>query len=261
MIVRTDSTSDVINLTATIDPNALVIFDIDDVLFHPIDAILQTQHAKTLQFFENNIDEKYPKNEADDLYSIIWQQRNIQHVDLDNLSFINYFQSHGIKTLALTNCIIGKFGKIHSVEDWRIKDLQRLGYRFDTPWKHLKDKIFQDRETNLIKRFSFKSGVVFSNTLHKGAVLEKFLTYAKLAPRKIIFLDDLSENLLSVQELCQRLGVEFLGIHYTAVQNSSPKRPLNIDIATLQFGILEKKKKWISDSEADVLLANSAKDK
>ena len=83
--------------------------------------------------------------------------------------------------------------------------------------------------------------------------------YAKLTPRRIIFLDDLSANLLSVQDLCQKLGIEFLGIHYTAVQNSSPKRLLNMDIATLQFDILEKEKKWISDSEADALISNSAK--
>jgi hypothetical protein len=259
MIVRTDSTSDVIDLTATIDPDVLVIFDVDDVLFHPVDAILQTQHAKMVQFFENNIDEKYPKNEADDLYSIIWQQRNIQHVDLDNLCFINYFQSQGIKTLALTNCIIGTFGQIHSVEDWRIQDLQRLGYHFDISWGHLNDKMFQVEGPNLIKQFCFKDGVVFSNTFPKGIVLEKFLIYAKLTPRRIIFLDDLSANLLSVQDLCQKLGIEFLGIHYTAVQNSSPKRLLNMDIATLQFDILEKEKKWISDSEADALISNSAK--
>lgn len=91
MIVRTHNTSDVIDFTAAIDPDVLVIFDVDDVLFHPVDAILQTQHAKMGQFFENNIDKKYPKNEADDLYSIIWQQRNIQHVNIDNLSLYQLF--------------------------------------------------------------------------------------------------------------------------------------------------------------------------
>ena len=54
MIVKIDNISE---LTATIDPDVLVIFDVDDVLFHPVDAILQTQHAKTAQCFENNIDE------------------------------------------------------------------------------------------------------------------------------------------------------------------------------------------------------------
>lgn len=143
----------------------------------------------------------------------------------------------------MTNCIIGPFGQIHSVEDWRIQDLQRLGYHFNISWGHLKDKIFQVEGQNLIKKFSFKDGVIFSNTFPKGIVLEKFLIYAKLTPRRIIFLDDLSENLLSVQESCQKLGIEFLGIHYTAVQNSSLKRLLNIDIATLQFNTLEKEKK------------------
>jgi hypothetical protein len=132
MIVRTHSIGHVMDLTTTIDPEVLVIFDVDDVLFHPVDAILQTQYAKTVQSFENNIDQKYSKNEADDLYSIIWQQRDIQHVDIANLSFVNHIQSQGIKTLALTNCIIGKFGKIDFVQDWRIKELQRLGYCFDT---------------------------------------------------------------------------------------------------------------------------------
>ena len=48
-------------------------------------------------------------------------------------------------------------------------------------------------------------------------------------------------------------NIEFIGIEYKKTLEGDGV--LNNDIATLQFEILEKEKKWISDSEADALLA------
>lgn len=48
------------------------------------------------------------------------------------------------------------------------------------------------------------------------------------------------------------ITLEFIGIEYTKALDE--KEVLNKNIAQLQFEVLGKEKKWISDTEADKLL-------
>jgi len=52
-------------------------------------------------------------------------------------------------------------------------------------------------------------------------------------------------------------NIEFIGIEYTKALEE--KEALNKNTAQLQFEVLEKEKKWISDTEADKLLTHDAK--
>jgi hypothetical protein len=52
-------------------------------------------------------------------------------------------------------------------------------------------------------------------------------------------------------------NIDFLGIEYTFVQDSKIE-PINKTRARLQFEILEKKHKWLSDQEIDAEI-NKAK--
>ena len=83
-----------------------------------------------------------------------------------------------------------------------------------------------------------------------------FLQYAGIAPKKIIFVDDKRKHLESVEEIAKSHDIPFIGIEYTAA-GDIPASPLNEKRADLQYKVLEKEKKWISDSEADALLTHS----
>ena len=91
----------------------------------------------------------------------------------------------------------------------------------------------------------------------KGAVVDAFLTSVKIMPKRIVFIDDKSKNLESVAEFAKQNNIEFIGIEYTKALEE--KEALNKNIAQLQFEVLEKEKKWISDTEADKLLTHDAK--
>ena len=86
----------------------------------------------------------------------------------------------------------------------------------------------------------------------KGAVVDAFLTSVKIMPKRIVFIDDKSKNLESVAEFAKQNNIEFIGIEYTKALEK--KEALNKNTAQLQFEVLEKQKKWISDTEADKLL-------
>lgn len=54
--------------------------------------------------------------------------------------------------------------------------------------------------------------------------------------------------------MAAELGIEFEGIEYTAVK-ARYREPVNDDRAALQFKVLNAEERWISDAEADAMLA------
>lgn len=95
----------------------------------------------------------------------------------------------------------------------------------------------------------FFKGIVFTNLVSKGRSLELFLKHAKFNPKKIIFIDDQIENLESVFKFSSENNILFIGIEYTAASKINIQT-LNEKCADLQFQILEKDKKCISDNQA-----------
>jgi hypothetical protein len=178
-------------------------------------------------------------------------------------SIISDLQSKGIKVLALTNCVTGRFGNIKSMEDWRHHELSKNGYHFEQSWKKLKDKTFEGLKITgkglPVKGDSepmFMKGIVFTSGVSKGKVLEAFLKYAQFTPKKLFFVDDKKKNIESVQDIALAHNIPFVGVEYTAASNVQ-KESLNEMRANLQYEILEKDKRWISDSEADRALFQS----
>lgn len=254
MIFKIDDLSKIVNQDIDFCSKTLVVFDVDDVLFEPSDQILRSQHYDEVKKFEDSIDKRYQKNIADELYSIIWMQRKIKSIDKQMVSWISYLQSRKIKVIALTNCVIGRFGRIESVENWRIQELKSLGYNFDKSWTELESIDFYHKNKDSLERYAcFKAGIIFTNNVSKAQVLEVFLEHLDLNPRHIIFIDDLLTHLISVENMCEKLGIQFTGIEYSAVA-ASKIESLDIALGKLQFDTLEKEKKWISDMQAATLI-------
>ena len=187
------------------------------------------------------------------VYSLMLTQAQIEPVDKKMILLINKIQKNGIKVLALTHCYTKPFGKISSIEDWRIQDLKNLGYYFDKSWHQLKKAELKQVLSKNSKKFPvFQQGIVFTNGHSKGDALKAFLNYATLKPKKILFIDDKIAFLESVETFAHSQSIEFLGIEYTAVKDSIV--PLNKERAKLQLNVLKTKHKWLSDQEADTIL-------
>jgi len=233
------------------DRDTLVIFDVDDVLIVAKDQILQPQYKKFLETLNKDIETRYSEKEAQKLWSIIRITYKNELIDPKMVPLIQETQARGIKVIALTNAMTGPFGEIPSLEDWRIEELESFEYVFKNSWNDIKPKIFSDLKTEDPKRFSlFKAGILFACGVSKGEVLKAFFLYTGLLPKKIIFIDDKKKNLESVETFSNEAKIPFIGFHSIAVAER-PKSPLNEKRAKLQFEILEKEHKWLSDEEAD----------
>ncbi|MBX9787187.1 MAG: DUF2608 domain-containing protein [Alphaproteobacteria bacterium] len=253
-LAEISKTSDLVPIELAIkqaDSETLVIFDVDDVLITARDQILQAAHKKFLEGLNKGLESRLSEEEAQKLWGIIWLARSDEPVDPKMVSLIKEAQSKGLKVMALTNAWTGPFGVIPSLQDWRIEELEDFGYVFKDSWKTLKAKTFEALKSKDPERFPvFKEGVVFTCNLPKGEVLKALLDYANLSPKKIIFVDDKEKNLKSVEAFAREVKIPFIGFQYTAVVDR-PKSLLNEKRAQLQFEVLEKEHKWLSDEEAD----------
>ncbi len=239
------------------DTDTLVIFDVDDVLLMPNDQILKKSNKSYLEEIERKIEKRLGEPAAQILYSIIFFERLNSPVDKKIIKLISRLQDNDIKVLALTNCFTGRFGKIASMEDWRIYELKRIGYNFGKSWSGLAPQHFEGLgkmgsglSVKSRSAPAFKNGVVFTSSVSKGEALKAFLAYAHFAPKKIIFIDDKKKHLESVESIAKSLGIPFVGFEYTAVADK-PASALDEKRARLQFEILEKEHKWLSDEEAN----------
>jgi len=258
-IIKTASLSPMEAALEKADADTLVIFDVDDVLITAKDQILQPPHHKFAESLEKTIENRHSEEEAQKLWSIIWKGRFDEPVNPQLVSLIKDAQLKGIKVMALTNAWTGSFGIIPSLEEWRIQELEGFGYSFKNSWNDTKPKVFINLKPKDPKRFPvFKSGIVFTCNLPKGEVLKAFLLYVGFSPKKIIFVDDKRKNLNSVEAFCHATGKQFIGFEYTAVAER-PKIPLNEKRAQLQFDVLEKEQKWLSDNEVDVRMQSMIK--
>lgn len=66
----------------------------------------------------------------------------------------------------------------------------------------------------------YKDGVICSGHNDKGVVLESFLKEIHQRPSSIIFVDDKMHNITAVQKAARRIGIPYIGIHYTAARVS-----------------------------------------
>ena len=240
------------------DADTLLIFDVDDVLLQPKDQLLKSHHEHYFEEIYKDLEIRFNKTQAKKLFSLIMLQRKIEPVEEKIIDLINIAQKNGVKVLALTQCSTGALGIIDSLEDWRSNELKLLGYNFDKSWHTLAKKTFKQLPNKELNKFvAFQQGVVFTGGVSKADALKAFLNYAAIKPKKILFVDDKKHNLKAVETFAVAKNIDFLGVEYTFVQDSIIE-PINKTRAKLQFEILEKKHKWLSDQEIDAEI-NKAK--
>lgn len=241
-IVMTNRLSDIEELISQLDCNSLVLFDVDGTLIVPEDAILKPHRQ---DIFKKLI-EGHPER---DLYRDIHLQAPHSLVDSASLTLIQQLQETGIPTLAFT-AAPSKASYPGEPGDWRIHELLRFGFDFrsafpDHPILHIPkapDQIFSPL---------FKSGILFSSLHSKGDILTHFLQKVGFTPNKVIFIDDVIEYIQSVGDALDQMGIEFIGVHYTASQDGPSY--LNLEHARFQVSYFLEHDVWLDDNACQAL--------
>lgn len=98
------------------------------------------------------------------------------------------------------------------------------------PWEIFwpRNKLEKRREHIL-----YEQGILFASGQSKGTALTNLLNKIDKRPREIVFIDDSKREVKSVAKACDRLGIHFIGLHYTHL---NPWRDaFNPDLAETQL--------------------------
>jgi hypothetical protein len=140
-----------------------------------------------------------------------------------------------IKMIALTHVASGyhrvqvpRFGidylQTLTGEERRVADLFAAGFSFEDSFGAL----FEDQTISILscaggqdgKAPRFKQGVIVTNLLPKGDVLQGFLDMIPWSPQRVVFVDNQMHHVRSVVEKMEERGIDVLGIHFDFVTRS-----------------------------------------
>jgi hypothetical protein len=234
-IIETKQIKDVLPL---IDEDTWFLVDLDNCMFEAAQAL---GHAN---WFYDELQQRMQKgmsrDEAiNDAYPHwIKTQRvcKVKSLDENFVPTLLSLQNKGVTIMGLTH-------RQPSVADSTARQVGSLGFDFLTTAPSRDSFAIPSKTPTL-----YFQGILFVGDYNKKIdVFESFLSIIKQSPRKIVFIDDKRKNVDELEALTKK-GIEYIGIHYTAIEDA---KPVYIrEVAEFQYKFLDK----IMSNEAALML-------
>lgn len=143
--------------------------------------------------------------------------------------------------------IMGLTHRQPSVADSTKRQVNSLGFDFFTTAPSKKSFVVPAKTPTL-----YFQGILFVGDYNKKIdIFEPFLSMIKKIPKKIVFIDDKRKNVEELESLTE-YGIEYIGVHYTAIEDSKPV--YFREIAEFQYKFLNQ----IMSNEAALLLMQNS---
>ncbi|CAK6514805.1 DUF2608 domain-containing protein [Rickettsia helvetica] len=240
---------EVIETVKQADNTSLVLFDIDEVIVMDSDeSRLTHDYRKALM---KDIEKRLTRKECELLLSVILKGKKSRFVNLDILKIFALLKEKNIPAMGLTKLPTDKFGVIEDMIEWRIRELAELKVNFQE-FSPLEDEIIIEDFNIGYGKPTLKDGIIYTAEYDKGSVLEYVLRKTNYYPQSIIFIDDIEENLLSLQKTCKELKINYQGFEFMG-SAIVPEPDLDEQLEKIRFEILEKEYKWLTDTELKTL--------
>lgn len=256
-IEKIESFKQIESTLESLDSNALVVIDVDEVMLTDQDLILKPMgDPLKFQIFNEYYSSTKNKREEEEVskilsLSLLLSQKTLLEEDLPQM--ITSLQKRKIKVIALTSCPTTSFGVIENLERWRLNHMREFGIHLERSFPCLNRFLIGGLASSNIPMPIFNRGVLFTEGFSKAEVLAAFLRKVEVKPSRIVFIDDLSRNLQQMDAKLAKMKIPHSGFHY---QGQQTQLPPDERIARYQFEYLFKHKKWLSDEEANLILEN-----
>lgn len=247
----------------TLNSNSLVIFDYRSVIGIHEDIYdrgfkKERAKAKTILGIRNLQSPYYPnltQDEREELRHIHKKAFSVfVLIDPKLPELISKLQNQGVKVIVLTRFGLSVCNKKNNT---RYKDLLRYGINLTSSFPNHKKIIFPDLRSSKHTP-NFYRGILSSvGNCSKGVLLGTFFQHINWQPEHILFFDNSSKQLHSVQQSLEKINIPFQGFEYLGAQ----KMPAIFDpvVAAFQLDYLVKHKRWLHSSEAIALIENEAR--
>ncbi len=255
-IQEIDSFKEVNTILENVDPQTLVIFDIDDTLLAPENIQFQSWflNSEKGNLFEKKVTEYVDtkKNPREHFKKLVAKEmRDSQNIIIEPFiaDIIKDLENRKIKTVALTSVNTGSMGGdiIPSLPQWRYEKLKNKRIDFSPSFGD-QEIVFEHMTSKAERHPVFYKGILLTDTFSKGAVLGAFLDRVNWKPRKVIFFDDKLKLLTSVQEEMKKRNIPFQGYVYKGAQHLPHE--INDEILEIQLQHLKDHDEFLNDKDA-----------
>lgn len=216
----------------------LVMFDIDNVLIYPQDALLQNWRSE----WKPEGMRAWTAEED----TIAWMNAKFKIMDPSGPNLINMLNENGVPTIGFTSFTLDDSDIVKSIPDWRSSHLQELGINFN-----MEKEIVFPIQNGFIPP-SFEKGTLYCGNFYKkdkdnkGKILSLYLDWLDWNPEQVVLIDDGKSHIKSVKKELERRGIPFIGFLYI----SKDLDLIDEKVAELQYETIINQKQWLSDEEA-----------
>lgn len=238
-IIETGNIEDILPF---IDEETWVLVDLDNCMFEGAQAL---GHAN---WFYDELHQRMQKGMSRDeaigdaypTWIKVQKVCRVKPLDNNFVPLLLTLQTKGITMMGLTH-------RQPSVADSTIGQVNSLGFDY-LATAPSKDNFAVPSKNPTI----YFQGILFVGDYNKKIdVFESFLTLINKNPKKILFIDDKRKNVEELEYLTKH-GVEYVGVHYTAIEQA---KPVYIrEIAEFQYKFLDQ---ILSNEAALILMENS----
>ncbi len=222
-------------LTTVLKPNALVIFDIDNTLIEPVQALGSDQwfHHRIAHWIDRGLeqDEALEKALAD--WMSVQNITKVQLVEPNIDRIVRHLQEQGFSVMGLTTRGLGMSTRTN-------QQLASVGIDLSRTAPTQDDLFFMNGRGVL-----FRGGTLFTANTHKGKALFTFLDTLGIQPKMIIFINDKRSHIIPIAEWAEKRKIPFIGLRYGAADEKV--KNLDAEVVDLQF---EHFGQIMSDEEA-----------
>ncbi len=214
---------------AFVEDDSWVLVDFDNTLFQAKQALGHVGwfYDEVNQGLEKGLPHDEAVREAYVHWVKVQKFCTVQPLEEDFIPFITHLQDRGIVVLGLTL-------RQPMVADSTMRQVSSLGIDF------LKTApVHEDIDIPAKSHAIYCQGTLFASDYNKkGEILETFLAMTGQNPKKIVFIDDKKKNVEELQQMAIKLGIDYVGVYYTAIEKAEPI--YFREIAAFQYKMLEK---------------------
>lgn len=160
----------------------------------------------------------------------------VKPLEEDSIASLSALQNKDVVIMGLTH-------RQPSVAESTLRQVSSLGFNFQ--------KTAPSNETFVVPSATptlYQQGILFVGDYNKkNDIFIPFLELINKKPKKVVFIDDKLKNVEELEQLTN-LGIEYIGVHYTAVENGTPI--YQREIAEFQSKFLDQ----IMSNQAAILL-------
>ncbi|BFD45654.1 MAG: hypothetical protein DMENIID0002_03000 [Rickettsia endosymbiont of Sergentomyia squamirostris] len=232
--------------------DTLVVFDIDGVILAAKDSYLSHDNREMRHKFLDDIEKSHGLVQKKNIYGLIIAQMEYKLIEPVLVKHFWFLKFNGADIIALTS--MGPNNPYFDQEQDRVDVLKDKGLIFDGRYQGLIKIDEQNRPQPKVIE-----GVIFARGYEKGLVLKAYLDQQRANYSKIVMIDDMSQNLDSVERYLKNQVDSIVLIEYSYDKLEEQKSIKAL--STLQQDFVKTQSIWLSDKQASVLLQIINKDK